>query len=78
VKGVKRMSSCEYICRECGVAFRFVPTVWRRDHVLMCPHCGGIEINLRLDPLAVWHEKPEERRFVRREVGGGAAGGAGR
>jgi hypothetical protein len=66
------MPSSRFICRECGVGFARVGTEWRRDDVLICPNCGGIDLVVVLDPVQRWRST-EVRRFVR----GGADAGAG-
>lgn len=58
------MPSSRFICRECGVGFARVGTEWRRDDVLICPNCGGIDLVVVLDPVQRWRST-EVRRFVR-------------
>lgn len=48
------MAASMFTCRECGVGFRRIETEWRRDEVLICPNCGGIDLVVVLDPVARW------------------------
>jgi Zn-finger nucleic acid-binding protein len=51
------MPSERFICHECGVRFGVSSMAWETIDLMVCPHCGGVEIEVDLE--ATSHaEKP--------------------
>jgi Zn-finger nucleic acid-binding protein len=50
------MPSQRFVCHECGVHFGVSSMAWEAVDLLVCPHCGGVEIEVDLEAAAPFEQ----------------------